>query len=70
VVGDLPNGVGERRRDPVQPGVGTHEIREIAAKAGAVLFSNVLVTVKSPADAISIGTRLGCGVYISARPTS
>ena len=38
--------------------------------AAAVLLSNVFVTVSSPAEAISSGTRLGCGVYISARPTS
>jgi hypothetical protein len=43
---------------------------EIALIASGVLFSNELVTVSIPADAISIGTRLGCGVYISASPTS
>ena len=35
-----------------------------------VLFSNVVVTVSIPADAISSGTRLGCGGYISDSPTS
>ncbi len=34
---------------------------EIASIASAVLFSKVLVTVSMPADAISIGTRLGMG---------
>ena len=43
---------------------------EIAAIASGVLFSKLLVTVSIPADAISIGTRLGCGVYIRARPMS
>ena len=43
---------------------------EIAASASGVLFSNAFVTVSIPADAISIGTRLGCGVCISASPTS
>ena len=43
---------------------------ETAASASEVLFSKVLVTVNIPAEAISIGTRLGCGVYISASPTS
>ena len=52
--------------------VGSAVIRldEIAASASGVLFSKMLVTVSIPAEAISIGTRLGCGVYISARPTS
>ena len=52
------------------PGSAAIRLLEIAASASAVLFSNVLVTVTRPADAISIGTRLGCGVNISARPTS
>ena len=43
---------------------------EIALIAAAVLFSKLFVTVSIPAEAISIGTRLGCGVYISASPTS
>ena len=59
-----------RRRRRRSPGSAQIRLREIAASAAAVLFSNVLVTVSRPADAISIGTRLGCGVYISARPTS
>ena len=45
-------------------------LEEIAAIAAGVLFSKLLVTVSIPAEAISMGTRLGCGVYISARPTS
>ena len=43
---------------------------EIALIASAVLFSKLLVTVSIPAEAISIGTRLGWGVCISASPTS
>ena len=45
-------------------------LRIRASRAAAVLVSKVLVTVSIPADAISIGTRLGCGVNISERPTS
>jgi hypothetical protein len=54
------------------PMVGSTGIRfsEIARSAGAVLFSNVLVTTNIPADAISSGTRLGCGVSMSESPTA
>src|ERR1700722_4810805 len=43
---------------------------EMAAIAAGVLFSKLLVTVSIPADAISMGQRLGWGGYISASPTS
>src|SRR3954447_24182385 len=51
--------------------VGSTGIRfsEIARSESSVLFSKVLVTTNMPAEAISSGTRLGCGVSISERPT-
>src|SRR3954452_13461775 len=52
------------------PGAAAIRLAEIACSFSSVLFSKVLVTVTSPADAISSGTRLGCGVYMSERPTS
>ena len=62
------------RRSPAASAsrLGSTAIRlgEMAAIASGVLFSKLFVTVSMPAAAISIGTRLGCGVYISARPTS
>ena len=70
MVVDLRGGLQEPRRDGLDPGSATSRLREIPANASAVLFSNELVTVSIPADAISIGTRLGCGVYMSASPTS
>ena len=60
-------------RPPTTPSiVGSAAIRfaDSASSAAAVLVSKVFVTVSSPAEAISIGTRLGCGVNISDRPTS
>ncbi len=63
-------GRAQRVGDASTPGSAASRFGEIAASASAVLFSNVFVTVSIPADAISIGTRLGCGVYMSASPTS
>ena len=56
----------------MSPTVGRTPIRlvEMACSRSAVLFASVFVTVHMPAAAISIGTRLGCGVSIKARPTS
>ena len=66
-----PAGRGaERAGDASTVGAAGIRFGEIAASAPAVLFSKEFVTVSIPAEAISIGTRLGCGVYISARPTS
>ena len=52
--------------------VGSTPIRlvEMALRWRAVLLAKVFVTVHMPAEAISSGTRLGCGVSISERPTS
>ena len=55
---------------PSTPGSAAIRLGDIAVSAAAVLFSKLFVTVSIPAAAISIGTRLGCGVYISASPTS
>ena len=51
-------------------GSAVSRFEEIALSASWVLFSKLFVTVSMPAEAISIGTRLGCGVYIKASPTS
>ena len=47
---------GEHRRDGP---TGASRFDEIALIAACVLFSKLLVTVSIPAEAISIGTRLG-----------
>ena len=56
--------------DPGQAGLTVTRLSEIADIASAVLVSKLFVTVTIPADAISIGTRLGWGVHIRERPTS
>ena len=78
-LGDLRASHADRERviDTVKAAFARGQLTagELDARVGQALTARTYaelaaVTVSIPAEAISIGTRLGWGVYMSARPTS